>query len=55
MNERAKKMIQAEGNRRMNMIETLMHGKKVKDTKRHEKKESKGFEAREKAAYKRVK
>jgi hypothetical protein len=55
MNSNARKKIQAEGDRRMNMIETMMHGKKVKDTKRHEKSESKSFEGREKAAYKRQK
>ena len=55
MDDKARKKIQAEGDRRMNMIETMMHGKKTKDTPRHEKKESKGFEARERAAYKRGK
>ncbi len=55
MNDKARKMIQAEGDKRMKMIETLMHGKNVKDTPRHEKKESKTTEARERAAYKRGK
>ena len=52
MNENYQKKVQAEGDRRMNLIENMMHGKKTKDTKRNENKKSTSFVKRSQSSNK---